>query len=450
MGMNRKCCACMVFVFLLAIIPLVTFVSAADASIIVYMPEQSPQTDDFDNPMLVAGIWHFVDITLDETTSEPLTVRMFAGATAPSFAQRNASNYYEWSYSEASEPAWQDIMTYGGRNYIDEGNCSHSGALYRFCIGVKDTFPSISSYQENWTLEASTNQDTLYLGVIAIQKPTTALRASHIGTISFRVDPFTEMTDEGSDYFTIENTGNLPLDVSINYGAYTDYLDFENLPSTLAVGDSADIRITLNSASWKPGIRDGISGEIEGVPPSSYIIYADQLTFPPALYPSTSNLKINVGHANHKIVDDLKGGLVFQYEESLTMSEGEIREIHAYLFGDGQAILDVWSDEKNVTIKEIRSEDGIETSPISIVSTDTAEHTITIKAEALRENQVGKIYYKLDIDGEIREFETTITIEPPHFSGNEATPLPFTTIILLFFIVLIVAYMVISYLRHRR
>lgn len=435
-------------VVILGSLSLLSSVSAAnDIDITVSMDGESAQTR-FDHLVLVAGLWHLVDIDMGGEVLDQLTLKLFEGTTVPIASQRNATNYYEWTYDESSDLVWQDVMMYGGRTYIDADNCSQSNSLYRFAIGVKDTFPSIEFYHENWTLEIYAGQDNLFSEVIVIEKPTLSLARSHAETIEFYVDPFTEMDADGDDYFKVENKGNVPLELSVDYPTYAKYLECEHFETILSVKSGKHCNIILHSDSWMAGIGT-VTGTIEGTIPSPYVIYTDQLTFLSAPVISASTLKINVGHANHEIVD-LGDGIIFQYEKSLTMNEGEVREIHAYLSGNGEATLNISSDETNSSIRNIQLGTIQVTPPISITSTNTSEQIVTITVEALRENKVGTIYYTLDVDGNIREFTTTITVEVPQSGRDETTTaLPFATIIILLCVVLVVVYMLISYLRHR-
>ncbi len=434
---------------MLSSLSLFSSVSAADDSTVdVYMDGESTQTR-FDRPVLVAGLWHLVDIDMEGEILDQLTLKLFEGTTLPIASQRNATNYYEWIYDESADPAWQDVMMYAGRTYLDATNCSKTDSLYQFSIGVKDTFPSIEFYHENWTLEIYDSQDILFSEVIVIEKPTLSLARSHADIIHFNVDPFTEMDADADDYFKVENKGNVPLELSIDYPSYAEYLECENFNTLLSAKSSKHCTIVLHSDSWMAGIRT-VTGTIEGTIPSSHVIYTDQLTFLSAPVISASTLKINVGHANHEIVD-LGDGLIFQYEKSLTMNEGEVRDIHAYLSGNGEATLEVSSDDTNVTIQNIQLGTTQVTSPLAITSTNTSEQIVTITVEALRENKIGIISYTLAIDESLQEFETAITIEAPQSGEEEATgALPITTVVLLLCIVLVVMYMLLSYMRHRR
>jgi len=439
----------------LGIVPFFSSVSADEVNVNIHMGGETAQTR-FNNQVLVAGIWHYVNVTLNDQVSQELTLKLFEGTSAPPTAERDATNYYEWKYDESSETPWEDIMTYGDRTYIDDENCLKNGNTYSFFVGIKDTFtdPDINDgiiYHENWTLKGYNGESELISQDIVIQKPTIDLSKSHADVIQFYVDSFTEMNAEGSDFFIIENKGNLPLNIAVDYPEYNEFLECENFSTILSPYTSINCHIIMHSGSWMPGIRTNILGTIEGTIPGSHVIYTDQLTLLSSPIMDVSKLKISVGHATH-VIAEVGDGIIFQYEKSLTMSEDEIRSIDAYLSGNGESTLDIWSDGKNVTILEIRSENVVVDTPIDIASTNTSEHTVTIKVEALRENKVGFIYYQLEVDGEIQTFTTQITVGPPLSQGEETSlnAIPLTTIIVILCIILVVGYMIFSYMRHGR
>lgn len=448
--MNRRNCKIIIIVFMIGLLPVICSVSADnDIDINIHIIGEKTQIR-FANPVIVAGIWHYINITLESQELQELSLKLYNGSSIPNLDERDETNYYEWKYDENSQQ-WTDLNEYGGYTYIKNDSCQKAGNTYSFCAGIKDTLPSRQFYHENWTLEVYKDQERICSNAVVVEKPTAIIGTSHVAIISFYVDPFTEMDAEGNDYFKVSNTGNIPLNVNINYGANNDIIDVTNLNTKFSPGDTSNVYVTLYSKSWKPGFIEIKGPFVEGTILSSSIIPTADITLESAPGVGSSDLRINVGHANHEIVlvgDDI----IFQYEKSLTMSEDEIKDLTAYISGNGEATLNIWSDEKNITILTISSGNQEVETPFTVISTDTSEQKIIIKVKALRENKIGILYYRLEIEGETQTFSTQITIEPPSSQGGETTSIttPVMAIIVIICIVLVIGYMVSSYIRHGR
>ncbi|MCK5458366.1 MAG: hypothetical protein KAI20_00625, partial [Thermoplasmatales archaeon] len=317
----------------------------------------------------------------------------------------------------------------------------------------KDTLPDIADYYENWTLEIYKNNDAdkLYSENVVLEKPMVGLAKTHADVIKFNVDPFTEMDVKGDDYFIIGNTGNIPLDIAVVYGAYNDVIEVTDYGKKLSPYTTFNHYVTLHSGSWKPGIlkipgTEGSTGSI----PSSLVITTAVITFEITTIINAADLEVYIGHSNYTIEEIPGTHIVFQYEEQLEMNEGQIRDITAYISGEGNATLDISGDEVNVAVLKITSEDQ-EGTPLIITSTNTSEYAVTIRVEALRENKVGVINYELDVDGEIQTFSTQITVGSPLQQATSGEiNIPSTTIIIALCIIFVIGYMIFAQIRHGR
>jgi hypothetical protein len=47
------------------------------------------------NPVLVAGLWHYLNVTLIDSQPSKLSVTMYEGDTLPTSDERNENTYYE-------------------------------------------------------------------------------------------------------------------------------------------------------------------------------------------------------------------------------------------------------------------------------------------------------------------------------------------------------------------
>lgn len=447
-GMGIKKCVILLIILTLGLLPFFTSVSADDSvTINIHMLGEDARTR-LNNPVIVAGIWHFINVTLGESASQELSLKLYQGSSLPSLGQRDETNYYEWKYSVNTQQ-WSDLNEYEGYSYINASNCKKSDNIYSFCVGLKDTLPEIMNYYENWTLVITKDSEQVYSKNIILEKPLVGLARSHADLIRFYLDPFTVRDVDGDDYFIIENVGNIPISLSINYGAYSNILEVAESGRILSPYSTFNHYITLNSESWKPGILE-ISGSSSGSIPSYLIITTAVITFETFIEINAANLEVYVGHSNYKIEEIPGTHVVFQYEESIEMNEGQIRDLTVYISGDGNITLDISSDEVNVEILKITSEDQ-EGTPMTIASTNASEYAVTVRIEAIRENKVGIITYELDVDGETKTYTTEVTIlQPLQGEKSEETTLPVTTIIVVLCVIFVFIYIISAQIRYRR
>ena len=436
-------------VFIIGLLPLFSTVSADnDLNLKIHIIGEKTQTR-FGDPVIVAGIWHHINVTVENQDFKKLSLKFYNGDHIPTEEERNATNYYEWKYDENIQALWKDEMEYEGRSYLNSENCRKNNDVYSFCIGIKDTFPEILYYHENWTLEVYKDENKLFFKSVVVEKPTVGLAKSHADLIKFNVAPFTETVVFHNDSFKIENTGNIPLNISINYEADDDIIEVMGSNIILSPYSGSFHNVTLRSKSWKPGIIE-IEGTISGKIPSSHIITTANFTLTSAPVISSADLKIFVGHSNYEIYE-MPEAIVFQYEKNLEMNEGEIRDITVYISGSGVATLNIWSDEKNITILKISSKNQ-EGTPQTVISTDTSEYVITVKIEAIRENKIGFLYYALETGGENQTFITQINIgSPSSQTGEQASNTTYTmTIIIIICFILVAGYMISTHIKHKR
>jgi len=445
--MGHKACMVIFIVFVIGLLPFFSSISADDtASMEIHIIGEKTQTR-FGNPVIVAGIWHHINVTLEDQDFQKLSLKFFNGNSIPTEGERDATNYYEWKYDENIQALWKDEMGYEGRSYLNNESCQKSNDVYSFCIGIKDTFPEITYYHENWTLDVYKDENKLFSKSIVVEKPTVGLAKSHADLIKFNVAPFTETVVAGDDSFKIENTGNIPLNISIDYEADDDIIEVTDSNIILSPYSGSLHDVTLHSKSWKPGIIE-IEGIISGKILGSYIITTANFTLASAPGISSADLKIFVGHSNYEIYE-MPESIVFQYEKNLEMNEGETKDITVYISGSGVATLDIWSDEKNITILKISSknQDG---TPQTVISTDTSEYVITVKIEAIRENKIGFLYYELETGGETQTFITQINVGPPSSGEQASSTVPIMAIIVIVCILLVIGYMISTHMKHRR
>jgi len=425
-----------------------TVIATDNVAIDISMLQGEKQTR-FNRPVIVAGVWHYVNITTDQNMDE-FTIRLYKGVTLPT-GNKNETNYYEWKYDKNNATVWNDISGYGV-DYIKRDYCVKNGDTYSFCVGVKDTLPNIAGYCENWTMEVYNNGNKLHSEGVVIETPEVGYSQYHIpGYINFYVDPFTKMDASGNDFFKIGNKGNIPLYVNIDSTRYSN-IEISDLNKKFLPGENRTLYVTLHSESWPPGIKEK-NVELNASCPKSYFVETNAtIAFQNSFVIDVPQLKIYVGHSNYEIIEIGDTGIILQYVKKLDMSEGEIKDINAYVSGNGAVSLDVSTDKENVILLKLFDGSTETSSPISFTSTSNSERTITVKIEAISEGKTGEIRYNLTTGGKTYNYTTQITIGPPasHETGTSVSSVSIVQIIVIILVLLVVMYMVLSYVRHRR
>ena len=421
--------------------------TAQDASLTIEMFQGEQQTR-FNQPVLVAGVWQYLNITTT-LDFDDLTLRLYKGITIP-MGERNETNYYEWSYHKNAAVTWSDESGYG-ITYIKQELCQKTNTQYSFCIGLNDFMPNIVDYYENWTAEISHGGTSVEAIRIVVEKPKSGYSLSKPTSIIFHVDPFTVMDATGDNFFKIGNIGNIPMNIDFDTETYPE-VEINNMNQRVLPDEIITHYVTIHSKSWPPGFKN-IQIPLNGSYPQSYFVDTNAtVTLYTSFIIDVPLLVIYVGHSNYKI-EELQGtGITFQYVERLSMYEGETRDITAYVSGNGAVTLQIWADEKNLSTLHFY-DSGTETqSPITFTSTNTSERLIKVTVRALSEGTTGVLTYQLTTNGVTKTYTTQISIGPPQTDseGETSEPLSIMQLVIIGIVLLVVIYMIIAYLRNKK
>lgn len=435
------------FILLICLCTLASSIAAADDVSLSIKMLQGEQQTRFNKPVFVAGVWQYVNITINQIIDE-LSLRIYKGIT-PTPGNKNDTNYYEWKYDKNNITVWNDVNGYG-IDYIKQDSCFKNNTLFSFCIGIKDAMPNIVDYFENWTVEVSKDGAIVYSERIVVEKPKTGISLSKPSTIIFHVDPFTIMDAQGDNFFKIGNIGNVPLYVNIDYEKYNE-IEITDINKKFLPDEIVTHYVTVHSKSWPPGIKR-MDIQLNGSYPRSYFVDTNAtVTLYSSFIIDVPQLVIYVGHSNFRI-DEIQGsGITFQYLEKINMYEGEIRDISAYVSGNGAVTVDVSADEKNISALKLYDGSTETHSPISFTSTNTSERSIVVTVEALGEGKTGVLTYRVNGNGITKTYTTQITIGPPASpdTGTSGNPGSIMQIIVIIIVLLVVIYMVLSYVKNR-
>lgn len=447
MGRQIKEQGLVFFILMLGFCSLVPSCSAADVNFLSIRIVEGNEQYRFNHPVLVAGIWHDVNITMDSMVEE-MVLRFYKGTDPPS-GTRNETNYYEWIYDKNNPDTWEDLSGYD-INYLQQTRCIAKDTVYVFCIGIMDMLPNVVDYYENWTLEVSHVGSLIHTERVVVEKPKTGISLAKPSSILFRVQPFTIEDAQGDNFFKIGNKGNIPLRVSFDEEKYPD-VDIIDIDKKFLPNETKTHYVIVHSKSWPPGFKR-TDIQITCLYDQFYFIDTNAtVTLQTSFIIDVPQLIVYVGHSDYEIEEIQGTGIVFQYLEKLTMSEGEIRDITSYVSGNGEVTMEIWADEQNLSVVEIYDGSTEIRSPLSFTSTNMSERTIIVTVKALSERTMGILTYRITANGVTKTYTTQITIGPPSTPNQETgSPASIMQIVVVIIVLLVVIYMIVSYVRNKK
>jgi hypothetical protein len=295
-------------------------------------------------------------------------------------------------------------------------------------------------------MELFADDELIHVEQIYVDKAVNSFGLKTIPVI-IRAEPFTEEYYVSEEKFTVENDGNVPLRLSVNYSTYEDIFYTLDFNEFLKPGETARFNIQLHSKStWEPGKITITSGDasVKGdvlyvIPPKKFIslIESNLIGLP---------INIYVGHSDYEI-KFLTNNIVFQYEETLDIYFDETKDIYTYLSGNGNTTVRITSE--NLKILNIFSGDAEAGYNFTVNSINTSEHPIIVRVKGMRANSTGYLHYDLEIDGEHQVFTTTINVGPSKPIEVVDTTL-FIGFGLIICILIIIIYIIYLQIRHRK
>ncbi|HID25673.1 MAG TPA: hypothetical protein EYP23_04335 [Thermoplasmata archaeon] len=375
----------------------------------IAFPGDKPQTF-FATPILVAGRWQYVNVTLNESVDE-LTISLYKGDTVPQPSVRDETNYYAWQYTAPDN--WFPLHDYGIDDYLNESTCSRSGNTYSFCIGVSQD--AVGGYEWiNWTLEITSGGEEVFSQAVVIEKPETGIE-SKTGTLIFHVEPFT-VTNLSSS-FGIHNIGNTPVEITrVSYNKLSDRISTSNIGAVLGVDGSSKHDVTVVTKEWPPG-----RVIVEGTTTASSLYWFPYMgiMYAPSVQVSIPQIYIYVGHSDYELEEMGNGRITFQYERNIEMSYGEIRNVTAYICGNGNITVSLSST--NLSILRVWYDEELIADPtfFSVRSTNTSEHVLTVQISAEKPNVTGYIVYTIMVNEHPYSYVTTVEVNASVSTGQQ-------------------------------
>ena len=404
---------------------------AKSVEIDIRIPDESPRQA-FDRPVLVAGVWHYVNITLEQSYSN-VSIAAWKGGSAP--IERDYTNYYEW---------WSDGWG-GNESYIDPSKCEKNGNTCSFYIGLDSR-----AYSGNWTFNITADSKHINKEVF-VETPVSGFGIS--SGIDLKVEPFTaETVSSTPNYLRIRNNGNLPLQVQVRYDRYVERIATSNLPPDGIVahvmGETKHyVSFNIDTDDWPPQIID-ITGTINAtpiyiipIPASIALIQAFEQSFPVTVF---------IGHSGYRLAE-MGAGVTFQYKNVLIASWNEKVNLTVYLCGEGEINFNVGCE--NLTLLNVTYENAEKTLPFNIISTNKSEKVVRVCVQATEPNVWGVVRYTLTMNETSYTYYTAIEVGSKP-SGVDETPEEETSPLgiwaVLAVIGVVVLYMVVTHIMRRR
>jgi hypothetical protein len=368
------------------------------------MPGESPRFTDGNVPIIVAGVLHYINVSVDAAHSN-VTIVCHPGTTVPTV--QNDTNYYSWAWRNG---VWSDAK-YG--TYINLSQCSvGANNIYKFAVGM-----AASASNGIWNLTIFVDGVVDWAGDVAIEAPNAGFSLSR-PDFFFTVSPFRTQSVSSYDptnqsfYVRSNNMGNVPLKWQFSFNPLGSYFTISNDSTVSHPGEQRLHYIGFNAPSWSPRELK-VKGTIKGEP--TYFTSAATVALVPA-FEQEFSISVNVQRSGYTLLDF--GKVTVQYVKNVPLLKfGNSTTIDAYFTGEGSATLAL--EEDNITITSATLDD-VTVDPASIVMTlsnTTERHLrITLKAEKASQTAfTARIIYKLGWSdgGAAREelFSTAVTVD---------------------------------------
>src|SRR2546428_6578310 len=233
------------FLLLIAIVTMVLGppeVRAAAPDLSLHMVGEAPQFDGT-TPILVAGIWHEIDVNLTAAPAQNVTLQ----ALLPGGTPIGPGYTYGWHFNPVTGSCTVSISKASIRADRSYG----SGSLVVFVVGV-DADATVGI----WTLTASVGGTTAASETIEVQGAQVSYGLS-TPDFTFRVDPFTSAqasSQTGNVYLRTINQGNVPLGMLVSFDTLQSAFSVVN-PSNLAhLGSDARYFLALSLVPLPPQV----------------------------------------------------------------------------------------------------------------------------------------------------------------------------------------------------
>ncbi len=363
------------------------------------IPGEAPIYNDVGQPVLIAGVWHQVTLSLTSPPGDSLILT----ATSQESQVREMSSYYRWERSEA-ENTWTDLEY---DLFILPELSSSDGLEVLFHIGM-----DASAVPGPWRLTIDQDGSRATEMSFEVRRPEISYGLSS-ADFRFRAEPF-ESADLSSEdlaqYLRVINGGNIPLRLSVSFDKLQDQLSIVN-PSDIAhIYEDARYYVRLALDPSPPRVLEvkGTSRvEVTHLIPSPG---ASQLI--PA-FEGEFELEVVVGRSGYLV--ESVGNVIFQTLQSLRADYNSLVTWQVFLTGSQQVSLNV--EVRGARLAGVSKYGDRLELPAALTPSPQSELPLTVQVLADIPSTEAEVIFTLHLleTGEVRTFRTTILVgsEPP-------------------------------------
>ncbi len=347
-------------------------------------------------PVLVAGVWHRVSVTLASQPQNSLAL----WAHLVGYQKQDMSSYYRWERDETND-TWFDPL-YDA--FIRPELSSSGGTEVLFHIGI-----DAAAIPGTWRLEIIQDGLPIAEWLLEVRSPQISYGLSS-ADFNFRAEPWTAATLSSEDqgqYLRVINQGNIPLRLHVSFDKLQNRLSLVNPSDVAHVNDDTRyfLRLTLDPRPPQIIKVKGVSRvEVDHVVPSPG---ASQLL--PAIE-GEFNLNVVVGRTGYSV--QALGNLIFQTLETLRADYGSLVTWQVYLTGDQEVSFQVEVNEARL-VGVLQGESRL-VLPAVLTTFPDAELPLTMQVRTDVPSTVAEVTFTIRIleTGEVKVFRTTITVGP--------------------------------------
>ena len=423
-------------------------VCASVDNVTINIPGEVQRTEE-NKPIIVAGLWHYLNITLINSVPSKLSVLWYKGTTIPTSEQRDETTYYSWEY----DGSWKDTSGYGEGlySYIEENNCNKIDNLYSFYLGVRSDVVENTDIDtldhDIWTMEIKADNILINSRQFYVEEPIVGF-AQKSAEYYVYTDPFTETILELDHSFGIINPNNVPFEIEMTYTQFASRFNTTNKDAVVHPFSTSEHEVKINTLEWPPGIIT-VQGIILAKP--IYVLETGFVSLPIAPIQNFPYIKLYVGHSGYIIYESISSNIVFQYEEKLEAEYDEIKNINSFVSGNGNVTIKKITVENATLLNTYHEDFLIENMPYFFKSTNKSEEKIITEVQFTEPDVTALIHYELDFDGkEIQTFTTQIEVGPKSNEPGPPVDTTITMIVVAICIIAVVGYIIYNQMKYRR
>lgn len=320
----------------------------------------------YSDDAIVAGVIHNVTLNLT-TPSEDIDILMYA-SEADLLNNPNITNTYRWTYSAGM---WSDAL-YG--QFI-ESTSGIYGLQYSFHIGL-----NANATVGNWVMSVKVDGTEEINRTVSVSEPVKGLAT--IGPINFYVDlepyrtgfwsSWDSEDPSNSTAIRFRNSGNVPLEIDVEYNIYDSYFTTTNSTGVLHVGEERWAYLSFQADPWSPG-NFKVNGRIRGTPVN--VMSSPATVSLEQAVGTDINVDLSIARPGYEIFQI--PGFVVQYKARVTANYTDEVRLDMYFTGYNPST--VTPEAVDLTLQEMRIGGTVVTGPVSVtVNNQTETHMVLI------------------------------------------------------------------------